>query len=193
MVDVVRPHLHDCNRTDTCWCGAAPGELHTIFNARWLHLRQHIPAFVNDGEGGWLVDAPDLASLLALPQVAIYAKDVEPVERRGKVTGWVNGVPKTVEVIHPAPEAQRFYRWSLSRDTMMVEHNNGDRFKVVGFITADDPAALAALPAWQETETARLRREAWNRGDTGPVPPPYRCAEHGVAWATCCLPRCARS
>ena len=71
----------------------------------------------------------------------------------------------------------------------MVEHNNGDWFWVVGYLQADDPAELEALPVRQETETARLRREAWNRGETGPAPKPYRCLEHGVDWAECCLPR----
>lgn len=154
-----------------------------------IRLRQHVPAFVNDGDGGWTLSAPDLARLLALPELATYARDVEPVERRGCVTGWVNGVAKTIDIIHPAPEAQRFHRWSISGNTLMVEHNGGDRFWVVGYLSADDPQELAALPVWHETETARLRREAWNRGDTGPAPEPYRCAEHGVAHALCCLPK----
>ena len=25
-----RPHLHDVDRTDTCWCGAKPGEPHPV-------------------------------------------------------------------------------------------------------------------------------------------------------------------
>lgn len=153
-----------------------------------IRLRQHVPGFVNDGDGGWTILAPDLATLFADPRVAVYARDVEPVERRGIVTGWVNGVRRDVVVIHPAPEARRFHRWSLSgSDTLMVEHNNGDHFRVVGFLRADDPLEIAALQVWAETETARKRREAWNRGDTGPAPTLYRCAEHGVAHADCCL------
>lgn len=154
-----------------------------------IRLRQHVPGFVNDGEGGWPLEAPDLATLLALPLVAVYARDVEPVEWEGDVIGWVNGIKKTVRVIQPAPDEQRFYRWSRSGNMLMVEHNQGDRFWVVGYLTADDPSELAALPVWVETETARKRREAWNRGDLGPAPRPYRCAEHGVAHAECCLPR----
>ena len=155
-----------------------------------ITLRQHVPGFVNDGEGGWTVQAATLTDLFALSEVAVYAEDVEPVERRGSVTGWVGGVAKTIDIIHPAPEAQRFYRFSLAdRKTLMVEHNQGDRFWVVGYLSADDPSELAALPPWVETETARHRREAWNRGDTGPVPRRYRCAAHGVEDAECCLPR----
>ena len=154
-----------------------------------VQLRQHVPMFVNDGEGGWTHVAPDLATLLALPDVQVYAKDTEPVEHRGVVVGWVNGQRKEVEVIHPAPEEKRFHRWSLADNTLMVEHNKGDYFWVVGYLSADRPEELAALPVWQETETARKRREAWNRGDTGPARPTYRCAEHGIPHAECCLPR----
>lgn len=154
-----------------------------------IRLQQHVPGFVNDGDGGWRVEAPDLATLLALPQVAVYARDVEPVERRGVVSQCRDGAETRVEIIYPAPEAQRFHRWSRSDDTLMVEHNGGDRFWVVGFLSADDPRELDALPTWEETDTARRRREAWNRGDTGPAPKPYRCAAHGVANATCCLTR----
>jgi len=154
-----------------------------------IRLRQHVPAFVNDGEGGWTITAPTLADLLARPEVAVYAHDVEPVERHGWVTGWVNGMERRVEVIYPAPEARRFHQWSLAdRDTLMVEHNGGDHFWVVGHLSADDPAEFAAvLPPWVETETARRRREAWNRGDRGPAPKRYRCAAHGVEGADCCL------
>ncbi len=152
-----------------------------------VRLRQHVPGFVNDGQGGWTLTAPTLNAVLALPQVAVYANDVEPVERHGSVTGWPNGVETTVEVIHDAPEEQRFYRWSLAdRNTLMVEHNHGDHFWVVGYLSADDPSELAGLPAWVETETARLRRLAWNRGEM-PKQKSYRCAAHGIDRANCCL------
>lgn len=158
-----------------------------------IHLRQHVPMFVNDGEGGWKIDAPDLAALLADARVAIYAKNVEPVEREGRVTGWLkDGTGRTITVIHPAPDAQVFHQWSIAdRNTLMVEHNHGDHFWVVGYISADDPAELATLPEWKETETARLRREAWNRGVV-PKQKTYRCKEHGVEDALCCLPRWRR-
>ncbi len=152
-----------------------------------IRLRQHVPMFVNDGEGGWTHHAPDLASLLALPDVQRYARDIEPIERRGTVTGWINGERKDVSVIFTAPDAQRFHQWSRSDNHLMVEHNGGDRFWVVGYLSADHPDELAALPVWQETETARRRREAWNRGEHEPQPAMYRCAEHGVANASCCL------
>ncbi len=152
-----------------------------------VRLRQHVPAFVNDGEGGWTHEVPDLATLLALPDVAVYARETESVEHPGTVSGMVHGQWKTVAIIHPAPEARRFHQWSRADACLMVEHNNGDHFWVVGYLSADRPEELAALPIWQETETARHRREAWNRGDTGPQPAPYRCAEHGVANAACCL------
>ena len=152
-----------------------------------IRLRQHVPAFVNDGAGGWTLEALDLGALLALPQVAVYAADVEPVERDGMVSQVIDGVWKDVTIIHPAPEAQRFHQWSRSDNTLIVEHNGGDRFWVVGFLSTDDPSQLASLPTWTETETAKRRREAWNRGDPRPSPKPWRCAEHGVAYAACCL------
>ena len=31
---VCRPHLHDVNRTENCWCGAAPGEPHLLVAAQ---------------------------------------------------------------------------------------------------------------------------------------------------------------
>ena len=155
-----------------------------------VKLHQHVPAFVNDGDGGWVIEAPTLKKLLTDPRVAVYASDVEPVERPGRVIGWVGPERRkvTVNVIYPAPEEQRFHQWSRSdRDMLIVEHNHGDQFWVVGYLSGD-AAEIASLPTWKETETARIRREAWNRGDAGPAPKPYRCAEHGVDDAQCCLP-----
>lgn len=154
-----------------------------------VYLSQHVPLFVNDGDGGWKLEAATLAKLLALPQVQVYAIDTEPVERLGKVTGWLkDGSKKTVTIIHPAPEERRFFRFSISGNHLMVEHNHGDHFWVVGYIRSDNPSELAALPEWKETETAKLAREAWNRGEIEPQKH-YRCAEHNVEQAFCCLPR----
>ncbi len=155
-----------------------------------IRLRQHVPAFVNDGEGGWSLSAPTLDELLSLPQVQSYAHDTEPIEREGTVTGWVNGDKKTVTIIHPAPEEERFYRFSLSdRNTLMAEYNRGDRFWVIGYLSADDPREFTDhLPVWRETDTARIRRERWNQGIMEPQRL-YRCKKHGVEEALCCLPR----
>jgi hypothetical protein len=159
-----------------------------------IRLRQHVPAFVNDGQGGWSVQAATLAELLALPQVASYARDTEPVERKGTVWGVGKaGDRVTLEIIHPAPEERRFHQWSRSENRLMVEHNQGDYFWVVGTLSTDDPRELADLPVWRETENARKSREAWNAGDVynerngGKPPKRWRCAEHGVEDAKCCL------
>ena len=151
-----------------------------------IHLSQHVPGYVNDGQGGFAVHAPTLEALLKLPEVAVYAEDTEPVERYGTVTAWVNGERREVRVIHDAPEERRFHRFSRSDDLLMVEHDGGDYYWVVGRISADDPRELDALPTWQETEAGRQRREAWNRGEIGKQSS-YRCAEHGVDRAACCL------
>lgn len=156
-----------------------------------ITLQQHVPTFVNDGDGGWKVSAPDLATLLSNPKVAAYAHDTEPVERRGTVR-WIDEAHewRSVEVIHPAPAARRFHQWSVADgNKLMVEFNGGDWLWVVGFLRPDEPVELASLPTWRETDAARQRRERWNRGDTGPAPKPYRCAEHGVDNAACCIER----
>jgi len=153
-----------------------------------IQLRQHVPAFVNDGDGGWTAEAASLADLLALPQVSRYAENTEAVEHTGQVTGLgKSGERVTIQVIHPAPEPRVFHRFSRSDDLLMVEHNGGDHFWVVGRLRADVPGELAALPEWRETETARIKRDAWNHGDTGPTPKRWRCAAHGVEDATCCF------
>jgi len=159
-----------------------------------IRLRQHVPGFVNDGQGGWCVEAATLAELLALPQVASYATNTEAVERCGTVWGMgKHGEMVTINIIHPAPEARVFHQWSRSENHLMVEHNSGDYFWVVGYIQADNPSELAELPEWKETENARKRREAWNAGDLynrrngGKPPKRWRCAEHGVEDGKCCL------
>jgi len=151
-----------------------------------IRLVQHVPTFV-ETDTRQTAEAETQAELLAVPWVARYAADVESVEREGTVTGWLNGERREVRVIHTAPEAQTFHQFSLSDDCLMVEHNEGRHFWVVGHIT--EGLDRLTLPAWEEHPDARTRREAWNRGDTGPVVVPYRCAEHGVANADCCLPR----
>lgn len=150
-----------------------------------LHLSQHVPAFV-DGVKGRRAEAATVADLVAVPWVASYAADTEPVERVGTVTGWPNGVRTEVTVIHPAPEERRFYRWSKSDDCLMAEHNHGDHWAVVGRLSADDPHELDILPKWEPSEEGNRRTAAWNRGEIGPQRT-YRCAEHGVDHADCCL------
>lgn len=149
-----------------------------------IRLVQHVPNYC-EGFRPNVVEVATQAELLATPWVAAYAADVEPVEREGVVSEMLDGRWHNVRVIHPAPDAQRFHRFSLSERHLMVEHNDGIRHRVVGTIThgLDE----LTLPRWEEHPEARKRREAWNRGDTGPPPKPYRCAEHGTAWANCCL------
>jgi len=153
-----------------------------------IHLHQHIPSFV-EGVEGRVADAARLAELFEVPWVKDYARDIEPIERRGKVTGWVDGKERTVDVIYRAPEEKRFYRWSRADDHLMAEHNNGDYYWVVGHITADDPRELADLPPWVITPAGQKRIDEWNAGGWGKKQvPAYRCAEHGVWDVTCCLP-----
>jgi len=113
-----------------------------------IHACQHVPAFV-DGVDRREADVDSLAALLAVPWIARWAED-DLVARDGVVS------------VRP------FYRWSLSdhgtgRQILMAEYEQGDHFWVVAFVTSDEPLDL---PAWTETETARLRRDRWNRGDT---------------------------
>jgi hypothetical protein len=156
-----------------------------------IRVRQHIPAFV-DGATAKVAEAETQEELLAMPWIAGYAKDTEPVEREGTVTGWVDGVKTTVRVIHAAPEEQRFHQFSLSRPfgttgaaLLMVEHNGGAHHWVVG--TVVEGLDQLRLPEWVEHPEARRRREAWNRGEDKGQRAVYRCAEHGVLFADCCL------
>jgi hypothetical protein len=156
-----------------------------------IRVRQHIPTFV-DGATAKVAEAETQEELLAVPWIAAYAKDTEPVEREGTVTGWPDGVKTTVRVIHSAPEEQHFHQFSLSRPfgttgaaLLMVEHNGGARHWVVG--TVIEGLDQLTLPEWVEHPDARRRREAWNRGETGAQRAMYRCAEHGVPYADCCL------
>jgi hypothetical protein len=149
-----------------------------------IRVRQHIPNFV-DGATAKLAEAETTADLLAVPWIAAYAHDVEPIEHEGTVTGWPDGVETTVKVIHSAPDAQRFHQFSLSDDLLMVEHNGGVRHWVVGRVI--EGLDQLTLPPWIEHPEARKRREAWNRGQFTPERAMYRCAEHGVPYADCCL------
>jgi hypothetical protein len=55
-----------------------------------------------------------------------------------------------------------FHRWSLSENRLIAEQDGGDSQWVVGYL---DPPPVGELPTWVESPKARLRREAWNRGD----------------------------
>jgi len=157
-----------------------------------IRLSQHVPMFVNDGDGGWTVSANSLPELFAIPEVAVYARDTEPVEWVGSVTGWLkDGTQKTVRVIHDAPDEKRFYRFSNSDGMLMAEHNHGDYWWVVGHLRADDPSELADLPKWEPSERGKQKTAEWNAGKW-PKQKSYRCAEHGVDQAVCCLPRWRR-
>jgi hypothetical protein len=149
-----------------------------------IRVRQHIPTFV-DGATANVAEAETQEELLAVQWIARYAKDVEPVESEGTVTGWPNGVATTVRVIHAAPEEQRFHQFSLSDDLLMVEHNGGVHHWVVGRVI--EGLDQLTLPPWIEHPEARKRREAWNRGEIKGQRAMYRCAEHGVLFADCCL------
>ena len=109
---------------------------------------QHIPNW-SDGLVPKRNVVASVADLLALPWIASWGQD-DLVASKGVVS------------VRP------FHRWSVadpgtSRQTLMAEFANGDHFRVVAFLTSDEPIAL---PEWHETETARLRRERWNRGET---------------------------
>lgn len=149
-----------------------------------IRVVQHIPTFVEGAEPK-RAEAETQAELLAVPWIADYATDTEPLEYEGTVTGWPDGVETTVKVIHSAPEEQRFHQFSLSGDLLMVEHNEGVHHWVVGRVV--EGLEQLTLPQWIEHPEARKRRHAWNRGDHQPQRAPYRCAEHGVPYADCCL------
>ena len=103
-----------------------------------IHARQHLPNFV-DIDRQPSVEVSSLEELLAVPWIASWATD----------------------------STTPLYRWSQSSDhdrlLLMAEYKNGDEFYVVAYLTSDEPLSL---PEWHETETARLRREKWNRGET---------------------------
>jgi len=149
-----------------------------------IRVRQHIPNFV-DGATAKVAEAETTADLLAVPWIASYAQDTEPVEHEGIVTGWPDGVETTVRVIHAAPDEMRFHQFSLSDDLLMVEHNGGTHHWVVGRVV--EGLDQLTLPPWIEHPEARKRREAWNRGEYKQQRAMYRCAEHGVPFADCCL------
>jgi hypothetical protein len=113
-----------------------------------IRVRQHIPGFV-DTHPPYSTEVDSLAALLAIPWIASWAHD-DLVAKDGHVS------------VRP------FYRWSVadrgtSRQTLMAEFENGDHFWVVAFLDSDQPIDL---PDWTENDTARVRRERWNRGDT---------------------------
>jgi hypothetical protein len=114
-----------------------------------IKLRQHIPAFVETDRAPLVIEAADTGALLAHPRIQSWAKD-DPYVRDG-----VHGV-------------HRFHQFSVAdrRDSpaLMAEYDEGDYFWVIGHIT--EGADALQLPDWRETETARIRREKWNRGIT---------------------------
>jgi hypothetical protein len=149
-----------------------------------IRVRQHIPNFV-EGATALIAEAETQDELLAVPWIAGYAHDVEPIEREGTVTGWPDGIETTVRVIHAAPTEMRFHQFSLSDDLLMVEKNGGVWHWVVGRVI--EGLDQLTLPQWVEHPEARKRREAWNRGEVKGQRAMYRCAEHGVPFADCCL------
>lgn len=108
-----------------------------------IHARQHIPDFV-DTDTRHRAVVSSVEELLAVPWIAAWATD-DLVAKDGVVS------------VRP------FHRWSLSDNHLMAEYDGGDHFWVVAYLTSDEPIPL---PKWEETETARLARERWNRGDT---------------------------
>ena len=101
-----------------------------------IRLSQHIPAFVDGCE-------PKQASIDT-------AEDLEKVE-------WIQSWAR-----HPG-----FHRFSFSskvpegRGFLMAEFHDGNEFYVIAY----SDQAIPFLPEWHETELARERRDAWNRGD----------------------------
>lgn len=111
-----------------------------------ITARQHRPAFVDTDDPLQAATVPTLEALLAVPWIARFGQDDVVANAKGTYR-------------------RQFFRWSLADgDTLMAEYEDGDHFWVVAFLTSDD---LIPLPAWHETETARRRRDAWNRGETG--------------------------
>jgi len=126
-----------------------------------IHARQHIPTFV-ETDTRQTADVTSVEDLLAVPWIARWAESWPAHEQTVRVTSWPDGVRTETQETRQV-EARTFHRWSLSDNKLMVECNGGDWFWVVAYLTSDEPIPL---PAWRETETARLRRERWNRGDT---------------------------
>lgn len=110
-----------------------------------IQARQHRPAFIDTDEPRGTATATSVAELLAVPWIAQWAGD-------------------DLVIDHGVRRVRPFHQWSLSDNCLMAEYDGGDHFWVVAYLTSDEPIPL---PAWKETETARLRRERWNRGETG--------------------------
>ena len=132
-----------------------------------IHATQHVPAFV-DTDVRNSADVTSVDELLAVPWIKQWAESWPAHEREYEIREYVDGTWVARREMRPVT-AQTFHRWSVSdhrdgtRPALMAEYDGGDRFYVVAFLTSDEPIPL---PEWRETETARLRREKWNRGDT---------------------------
>ena len=117
-----------------------------------IHVRQHIPAYV-DGVKKQDDTVATLNELLALPWIARWDESYPEHDVTNLVFEPPDWKPKRV-VRHV--KAQTFHRWSIARhdgdDTLMVEYNNGDDYRVVAYLKSDEPIDL---PDWQENEVAR--------------------------------------
>lgn len=102
-----------------------------------IRLTQHIPSFVDTDGSRKTADV----------------ETPEDLERVEWIRSWRDDKQHT------------FHRWSWSSDYpggrghLMAEYDKGDYFWVIAY--GDTP--IPGLPEWEETETARLRREKWNR------------------------------
>src|SRR5690242_5571373 len=97
-------------------------------------VHQHVPAFVNDGEGGHRSEVSNSAELLALPWVKSWERSSVSI-----------AAGATEPTIRP------FYRWSRSADCLVAEYDNGHHWWVVAFT---DPNILSDLPQWNPPRSA---------------------------------------
>lgn len=111
-----------------------------------IRLRQHVPAFV-DGATPKSAEAETIEALLTIPWVAKWAEDMGG-EWENTVISWPYGrdaEPVTRIEKHREP-IRKFYRWSISDGRLLVEHDEGRHWWVVGHLTSDTPVDL---PRWE--------------------------------------------
>jgi hypothetical protein len=132
-----------------------------------ITLRQHMPGYV-EGIDPKMAEAETIEELLAIPWVAAYAEPMGGPWDTVAIS-WPDGPDRPPEEnpVHFDAPVRPFFRWSIAEkgtphQMLMVEHDGGDHFWVVGRLTSPDPIPL---PAWQITPAGQARVDRWNRGE----------------------------
>ena len=138
-----------------------------------IRATQHVPGFV-DGCTPKFAEAETIDELLKVDWIASYGRD-EPWARRveneheAKLLGLV---PEWDVYRQSGKEHRRlkyvergvykFYRFSLSDQNLMVEHDEGRRWWVVARLSG--PSVEINLPKWEMHPDGRKRLDDWNKG-----------------------------